>query len=83
MKYVYGLVLCAIGAVGAGAILGALTMSRMQQRLNADGMVLLSAIVVPMAMLASWRIQERVPLSRSGFYLANVALLQKRGSNGS
>src|SRR5437588_3994289 len=34
-------------------------------------LVLLSAIVVPMAMLASWRIQERVPL-----YFALVLFLQ-------
>ena len=34
-------------------------------------MVLLSAIVVPMAMLASWRIEERVPL-----YFALVLFLQ-------
>jgi NADH-quinone oxidoreductase subunit M len=44
-------------------------------RLGLDGlglvMVLLSAIVVPMAMLASWRIEERVPL-----YFALVLFLQ-------
>ena len=34
-------------------------------------MVLLSAIVVPMAMLASWKIEERVPL-----YFALVLFLQ-------
>src|SRR5437588_13086754 len=34
-------------------------------------MVLLSAIVVPMAMLASWKIQERVPI-----YFALVLFLQ-------
>src|SRR6476646_7025776 len=34
-------------------------------------MVLLSAIVVPMAMLASWRIEERVPI-----YFALVLFLQ-------
>jgi len=46
-----------------------------EYRLGVDGlgllMVLLSAIVVPMAMLASWRIQERVPL-----YFALVLFLQ-------
>ncbi|WP_455281340.1 MFS transporter [Cupriavidus necator] len=45
----YGMLL---GAVGAGAILGALTMSRLQQRLDADGMVLLSAIVTAVVMAA-------------------------------
>jgi len=46
-----------------------------EYRLGADGlgllMLLLSAIVVPMAMLASWRIEERVPL-----YFALVLFLQ-------
>jgi len=46
-----------------------------QYHLGMDGLslvlVLLSAIVVPMAMLASWRIQERVPL-----YFALVLFLQ-------
>ena len=46
-----------------------------QYHVGVDGlsllMVLLSAIVVPMAMLASWRIQERVPL-----YFALVLFLQ-------
>ena len=44
-------------------------------RVGVDGlgllMVLLSAIVVPMAMLASWKIEERVPL-----YFALVLFLQ-------
>src|SRR5207302_3589764 len=46
-----------------------------QYHLGIDGLslvlVLLSAIVVPMAMLASWRIQERVPI-----YFALVLFLQ-------
>jgi NADH-quinone oxidoreductase subunit M len=46
-----------------------------EYRLGADGlgllMLLLSAVVVPMAMLASWRIEERVPL-----YFALVLFLQ-------
>src|SRR6266704_6480082 len=46
-----------------------------QYHLGMDGLslvlVLLSAIVVPMAMLASWRIQERVPI-----YFALVLFLQ-------
>jgi NADH-quinone oxidoreductase subunit M len=46
-----------------------------QYRVGADGlgllMLLLSAIVVPMAMLASWRVSERVPL-----YFALVLFLQ-------
>ena len=46
-----------------------------EYRLGVDGlgllMVLLSAIVVPMAMLASWRIEERVPI-----YFALVLFLQ-------
>ena len=46
-----------------------------QYHLGVDGlgllMVLLSAIVVPMAMLASWNIQERVPI-----YFALVLFLQ-------
>jgi NADH-quinone oxidoreductase subunit M len=46
-----------------------------QYHLGVDGLslvlVLLSAIVVPMAMLASWRIQERVPL-----YFSLVLFLQ-------
>ncbi len=46
-----------------------------QYHLGVDGlgslMVLLTAIVVPMAMLASWRIEERVPL-----YFALVLFLQ-------
>jgi len=46
-----------------------------QYHLGIDGLslvlVLLSAIVVPMSMLASWRIQERVPL-----YFALVLFLQ-------
>lgn len=43
----YGVLL---GAVGAGAILGALTMPRLQKRLDADGLVLLSAIVTAVVM---------------------------------
>ena len=46
-----------------------------EYRLGVDGlgllMVLLSAIVVPMAIAASWRVKERVPL-----YFALVLLLQ-------
>ncbi|MGO8929227.1 MAG: complex I subunit 4 family protein [Limisphaerales bacterium] len=46
-----------------------------EYRVGVDGlgllMVLLSAIVAPMAMLASWRIQERVPI-----YFALVLFLQ-------
>jgi len=46
-----------------------------EYRVGADGlgllMLLLSAVVVPMAMLASWRIEERVPI-----YFALVLFLQ-------
>lgn len=45
----YGVML---GAVGVGAILGALLMPRLQKRLDADGMVLLSAIVTAVVMAA-------------------------------
>ncbi len=45
----YGVLL---GAVGAGAIIGALTMPRLQKRLDADGLVLLSAIVTAIVMAA-------------------------------
>ncbi|MBY4733094.1 MFS transporter [Cupriavidus pauculus] len=45
----YGVLL---GAVGAGAIVGALTMPRLQKRLDADGLVLLSAIVTAIVMAA-------------------------------
>ncbi|WER47517.1 MFS transporter [Cupriavidus sp. WKF15] len=43
----YGVLL---GAVGAGAILGALTMPYLQKRLDADGLVLLSAFVTAIVM---------------------------------
>jgi MFS family permease len=43
----YGVLL---GAVGAGAIVGALTMPRLQKKLDADGLVLLSAIVTAIVM---------------------------------
>ncbi|MGO4307143.1 MFS transporter [Cupriavidus sp. RAF12] len=43
----YGVLL---GAVGMGAILGALIMPRLQRRLDADGLVLLSAIVTSLVM---------------------------------
>ncbi|MGY8525641.1 MFS transporter [Paracidovorax citrulli] len=45
----YGLLL---GAVGAGAILGALTMPVLQKRLDGDGMVLVSAITTAVVMAA-------------------------------
>ncbi len=45
----YGVLL---GAVGAGAILGALTMPALQKRLDGDGMVLLSAIATAAVMAA-------------------------------
>jgi hypothetical protein len=45
----YGVML---GAVGLGAILGALVMPRLQKRLDADGLVLLSAIVTAIVMAA-------------------------------
>ncbi|CAP63585.1 conserved hypothetical protein (DUF894, DitE); putative membrane protein [Cupriavidus taiwanensis LMG 19424] len=45
----YGVLL---GAVGLGAILGALVMPRLQRRLDADGMVLLSAVVTAVVMAA-------------------------------
>ncbi len=45
----YGVLL---GAVGAGAIAGALTMSTLQKRLDADGMVLLSAFATAVVMAA-------------------------------
>ncbi|WP_454766719.1 MFS transporter [Cupriavidus campinensis] len=41
-----------LGAVGVGAILGALVMQRLQRRLDADGMVLLSAVVTAVVMAA-------------------------------
>lgn len=43
----YGMLL---GAVGMGAILGALTLRRLQQRLDADGLVLLSAVATALVM---------------------------------
>ncbi|MBY4896175.1 MFS transporter [Cupriavidus sp. AU9028] len=45
----YGLLL---GAVGAGAILGALTMPLLQKRLDGDGLVLVSAITTAVVMAA-------------------------------
>ncbi|WP_456280276.1 MFS transporter [Cupriavidus sp. JZ107] len=45
----YGILL---GAVGAGAILGALTMPALQKRLDGDGLVLLSAVVTAAVMAA-------------------------------
>lgn len=43
----YGILL---GAVGAGAILGALGLPRLRQRLDADGLLLLSAVVTALVM---------------------------------
>jgi len=43
----YGVLL---GGVGAGAIVGALTMPRLQKKLDADGLMLLSAIVTAIVM---------------------------------
>lgn len=43
----YGVLL---GAVGAGAICGALAMPRLQRRLDADGMLLLSAVITAVVM---------------------------------
>ncbi|KQP37980.1 MFS transporter [Pseudorhodoferax sp. Leaf274] len=45
----YGVML---GAVGAGAILGALVMPRLRQRLDADGLVLLAALLAAAVMAA-------------------------------
>lgn len=45
----YGVLL---GAVGAGAILGALAMPRLQRRLDADGLVLASALATALVMAA-------------------------------
>lgn len=45
----YGVLL---GAVGAGAILGAIALPRLRQRLNADGLVLLAAVLTAVVMAA-------------------------------
>ncbi|MEN4167911.1 MFS transporter [Serratia marcescens] len=45
----YGVLL---GAVGAGAILGAIVLPRLRQRLNADGLVLLAAVLTAVVMAA-------------------------------
>ena len=42
----------AAGAVGAGAILGAIALPRLRQRLNADGLVLLAAVLTAVVMAA-------------------------------
>lgn len=41
-----------LGAVGAGAILGAIALPRLRQRLNADGLVLLAAVFTAVVMAA-------------------------------
>ncbi|HGM5242695.1 TPA: MFS transporter [Serratia marcescens] len=46
----YGVLL---GAVGAGAILGAIALPRLRQRLNADGLVLLAAVLTAVVMAAT------------------------------
>ncbi|CAI2407587.1 MFS transporter [Serratia proteamaculans] len=43
----YGILL---GAVGAGAIIGAVLLPRLRQRLNADGLVLLAAVITAVVM---------------------------------